>query len=50
MEQRKRHRITLTSQGNVYKISYCGRTWGAHSMTHALDLIAILYYIYEGAK
>lgn len=45
-----RQRITLTCKGGIYTITYCGRAWGAWSMRHALELVKILYYVYEGGK
>lgn len=45
-----RQRIKLTSKGNIYTVSYCGRSWGARNMRHALELVKILYYVYEGVK
>lgn len=40
-------RIGLTSKGGIYTVTYCGRAW---SMKHALELVKILYYVYEGEK
>lgn len=45
-----RQRITLTCKGGIYTITYCGRSWGACSMKDALELVKVLYYVYEGAK